>query len=151
MENSQMARIPHRSRGLLLAMALVTACGAAPAASPPTATPTPALASRPSSPAHIWFISPTADETVTGPVLHIDVGISGAQLTTSTSTNISPTLGHIHLYTNKALTYMNYKPTLDLPVSPGLTYAIYAEFVATDHFPFNPRIVTPTIFVHVAG
>jgi hypothetical protein len=46
---------------------------------------------------------------------------------------------------------MNYKPTLDLPVAPGLTYAIYAEFVATDHFPFNPRITTPTIYVHVAG
>ncbi len=111
----------------------------------------PALANRPSSPAHIWFISPTANETVTGPVLHIDVGISGAQLTTSTSTNITPTLGHIHLYTNNSLTYMNYKPTLDLPVAPGVTYAIYAEFVATDHFPFNPRVKTPTIFVHVAG
>ena len=86
-----------------------------------------------------------------GPSLHIDVGISGAQLTTSTSTHITPTLGHIHLYTNNALTYMNYKPTLDLPVQAGITYAIYAEFVATDHFPFNPRVVTPTIFVHVAG
>lgn len=131
---------------------LLASCGEAmPVASAPSATPSPALANRPSSPAHIWFISPAANETITGTVLHIDVGISGAQLTTSTSTHITPTLGHIHLYTDKTLTFMNYKPTLDLPVVPGATYAIYAEFVATDHFPFNPRIVTPTIFVHVAS
>ena len=138
---------------LVAGITLLGGCGSAASATapPPTATPSPVLANRPSSPAHIWFISPTANETVTGPVLHIDVGISGAQLTTSTSTNITPTLGHIHLYTNNSLTYMNYKPTLDLPVAPGVTYAIYAEFVATDHFPFNPRVKTPTIFVHVAG
>ena len=128
-------------------------CGAAPAATPtfgPT-RPAEAIGTRPSSPAHIWFISPTANETVTGTILHIDVGISGAELTTSTSTHIVPTLGHIHLYTDNELTYMNYKPTLDLPVHAGLTYAIYAEFVATDHFPFNPRVLTPTIYVHIAG
>lgn len=38
-----------------------------------------------------------------------------------------------------------------LTVLSRLTYAIYAEFVATDHFPFNPRVTTPTIYVHVAG
>ena len=43
-------------------VALLTACGSASAGgSAPTATPTPALANRPSSPAHIWFISPTAN------------------------------------------------------------------------------------------
>ena len=138
---------------LVTTLTLLAACGGS-APPTPTATPasaTPSLASRPSSPAHIWFISPAGSETVTGSVLHIDVGISGAQLTTSTSTTITPTLGHIHLYTNNSLTYMNFKPTLDLPVEPGITYAIYAEFVATDHFPFNPRVLTPTIFVHVAS
>ncbi len=138
---------------LAATVTLLAACGAAasPSASPPTASQSPVLANRPASAAHIWFISPPGSETITGTVLHIDVGISGAQLTTSTSTNITSTLGHIHLYTDHALTYMNYKPTLDLPVVPGATYAIYAEFVATDHFPFNPRIITPTIFIHVAS
>ena len=138
---------------LATAVTLLAACGSAasPSGSLSTPSPSPALANRPSSPAHIWFISPPGSETVTGTVLHIDVGISGAQLTTSTSTHITPTLGHIHLYTDHTLTYMNYKPTLDLPVVPGATYAIYAEFVATDHFPFNPRVITPTIFVHVAN
>jgi hypothetical protein len=90
--------------GLIMVLA---ACGS-PAASPTPAPTRPAapVGNRPSSPAHIWFISPTANETVTEPVLHIDIGISGAQLTTSTSTNISPILGHIHLYTNNELNYM---------------------------------------------
>lgn len=137
---------------MVAAITLLAACGSAGTATPTTQPSTAGgLASRPSSPAHIWFITPTANETVNGGVLHVDIGISGAQLTTSTSTHITPTLGHIHLYTNNSLTYMNYKPTLDLPVEPGITYAIYAEFVATDHFPFNPRVITPTIFVHVAG
>lgn len=137
---------------LAASVTVLAACGSAPASPTPAPTrPTAPLGNRPSSPAHIWFIAPTSNETVHGSVLHIDIGISGAQLTTSTSTNISPTLGHIHLYTNNALNYMNYKPTLDLPVAPGLTYAIYAEFVATDHFPFDPRVITPTIYVHVAS
>lgn len=137
---------------LAATVSVLAACGSAATTPAPVLTRPPAPAgNRPSSPAHIWFISPTANETVTGSVLHIDIGISGAQLTTSTSTHISRILGHIHLYTNDQLNYMNYKPTLDLPVHPGLTYAIYAEFVATDHFPFNPRVVTPTIFVHVAS
>ena len=133
---------------------LIAGCGSTPAPSPTPAVPTPGvtLSTRPSSPAKIWFISPPATQnTISGTVLHIDVGISGATLTTSTSTHILPTLGHIHLYSNGALTYMNYKPTLDLPVHPGTNYAIRAEFVASDHFPFNPRVFTPTIFVTVTG
>ena len=135
-------------------LALLSACGGGSSPTPSATAVTqsgPAVSSRPSSPAKIWFISPPGSETITGSVLHIDIGISGAQLTTSTSTHVVPTLGHIHLYTNNELNYMNYKPTLDLPVHPGLTYAIYAEFVGTDHFPFNPRVLTPTIFVHISG
>jgi hypothetical protein len=85
---------------LATAVAALAGCGSSAAATttPPALTHPPApVGNRPSSPAHIWFISPTANETVTGPVLHIDIGISGAQLTTSVSTHISPTLGHIHL------------------------------------------------------
>ena len=39
---------------------------------------------------------------------------------------------------------MNYGTTQDLDVAPG-THILHAEFVASDHYPFDPRVVTPDI------
>jgi hypothetical protein len=109
----------------------VAACGGsgtattAPSTGPSLVAPTPA-GSRPSSPAVLTFVSPTANQT----------------------TNISPTTGHVHLYVDNALVSMNYQLSQDLPVHPG-TYVMYAEFVAADHAPFDPRIKTPVIIFTV--
>ena len=56
----------------------------------------------------------------------------------------------MHLYLNNQLIYMQYSLQESVPVHPGVEYAMYAEFVGQDHYPFNPRDVTPTIFFTVA-
>ena len=56
----------------------------------------------------------------------------------------------MHLYLNNQLIYMAVHALQMITVKPGLEYAMYAEFVAQDHFPFAPRDVTPTIFFTVA-
>jgi hypothetical protein len=66
------------------------------------------------------------------------------------SADISPTKGHVHLYLNNQLIYMAYTLQQAITVKPGLEYTMYAEFVAQDHFPFDPRDITPTIFFTVA-
>ena len=153
------------SRAHLLAVAVITlvALGActsgAPAAGtagPLTASASPSAAAsgsatsvtRPSSTAQLTIVSPTANQVVTGTSLHVVVGLSGATIVTATSTDIRPDQGHIHLYIDNNLVSMNYGTSQDVPAVPG-THVLRAEFVASDHFPFNPRVVTPDVIFTV--
>ena len=144
---------------LLTAVLLsMTAC-ASPAGDPtasgtpaPTPYPTPVggLGHRPSSPVKITLLSPTNGEVVHGTSVLVKVSIVGGIITPTTSSIISPTKGHVHLYINNQLIYMQYSLSETITVKPGVEYAMYAEYVAQDHFPFSPRDVTPTIYFTVA-
>jgi hypothetical protein len=134
---------------VVLAAVVVTACGSATPAATPTLTP--ATQNRPTSPVTITLVSPTNSELVHGSSVHVVVTVSGGTVTRVYSTNISPTVGHVHLYLNNRLVYMSYTLHQDLPVNPGVLYAMYAEWVAADHFPFSPRDVTPTIYFRVTA
>ena len=98
----------------------------------------------------ITLLSPTNGEVVHGTTLVVKVSITGGVVTTVTTSDITPTKGDVHLYLNSQLIYMSYTLSQPITVKPGLEYSMYAEFVAQDHFPFDPRDVTPTIFFTVA-
>lgn len=122
-------------RWVVLAL-LLTSCGGQPAAS----------IGRPSSPAIVKIVQPVSGEVVTGATLHVVLSLSGATIVSQTTTNIRPDQGHIHLFVDNVLVSMNYGLEQDLPVHRG-TYVIRAEFVAADHAPFNPRVLSAeTIF-----
>jgi hypothetical protein len=134
---------------LIATAALLAACGSD-STPTTTASPTPNLATRPSTPVKIYLVSPTNGEVVHGDMVHVQVRIVGGVISTITSTHITPTLGHVHLYFDNQLIYMAFSLQENLPVHAGVTYTMYAEFVAQDHFPFYPRDVTPTIIFTVA-
>ncbi|MBV9100326.1 MAG: hypothetical protein JOZ46_09270 [Candidatus Dormibacteraeota bacterium] len=135
-----------------LAALTIAACGAtATPSSSATPTLTPATLSRPPTSVKITLVTPTNGEVVHGSTVHIVVVISGGTVTPTYSTHISPTVGHVHLYFDNQLVYMSYTLHQDLPVQPGFTYTMYAEWVAADHFPFSPRDVTPPVIFHVAA
>ncbi|MDP9250987.1 MAG: hypothetical protein M3O78_06430 [Chloroflexota bacterium] len=125
----------------LLSVAMVSA-GCAPSASSPSTTPTPG--SRPSSPAVVTILQPTPNQVITGSSVHVVLSLKNARIVPQTSTTIRPDEGHVHLYVDNVLFSMNYQLEQDLPVHPG-TYVLKAEFVAADHAPFNPRIVSPEV------
>ena len=141
-----------RSTGLRVIMvvlaATVAACGGGPASSPPATTgdatsPAASVASpagsRPSSPAIVAIDQPTPNEQETGTTVHVVISLKNATIVAATSTAIRPDQGHVHLYVDNVLVSMNYGLTQDLPVHPG-TYVLKAEFVASDHAPFDPRV-----------
>jgi len=113
----------------------------------PTVAPS-ALGPRPSSPATVEILQPTSGATLTGTSVHVVLRLTGATIVTTTSTNIQPDQGHVHLYVDNVLVSMNYGLEQDLPVHPG-TYVLKAEFVASDHAPFNPRVISPEVFFTV--
>jgi hypothetical protein len=144
---------------LTAALIVMTSCSTASTVGPGgTATPTPTpyptpsggLGHRPSTPVKITLLSPTNGEVVDGTSVLVKVSIEGGTITTVTTSDITPTKGHVHLYLNNQLIYMSYTLQQPITVKPGLEYSMYAEFVAQDHFPFSPRDVTPTIFFIVA-
>ena len=105
--------------------------------------PTPA-GTRPSSPAIVAIVSPAQNAVVTGPTAHVVISLQNATIVPATTTNLRPDEGHVHLYVDNVLVSMNYGLTQDLPVHPG-TYLLKAEFVASDHAPFDPRVWSPEI------
>ncbi len=117
-----------------------TGDGASPAASL-AASP---AGSRPSSPAVVTIVSPASGAVVTGRTVHIVVSLVNATIVPVTSTNLAPDRGHVHLYVDNQLVSMNYGLEQDLPVTPG-TYLLRAEFVASDHAPFSPRVWSPEV------
>ena len=105
-------------------------------------------AARPSSPAVVTIVEPTSGETIKGSSVHVVLSLTGAQIVAATTANIRPDQGHVHLYVDNVLVSMNYALENDLPVHPG-TYVLKAEFVASDHAPFNPRVWSPEVFFTV--
>jgi hypothetical protein len=130
-----------RSRWLVVGACLalsVGGCGNAAAPPVPTASPQ-SSAARPSSPAVVTITQPVNGATVTDTTVHVVLTLKDATIVTTTSTNIRPDEGHVHLYVDNVLYSMNYGLEQDVPVTPG-NYVIRAEFVASDHAPFDPRV-----------
>ena len=141
-------RIRSMSRRLLAGCAialLVAACTGNPA-SQPAASPT--LGPRPTSPAKVEIVQPTASTTLSGTTVHVVLKLTGATIVSQASTDIRPDQGHLHLYVNNVLVSMNYGLEQDIPVQPG-TIDLKAEFVAADHAPFAPRVWAPDVIFTV--
>jgi hypothetical protein len=146
-----MTRFLSRSIATAIVVVILAGCGGSPASALPSSSgPSAPAASgnRPSSPAVVAIVKPTSGESVTGTSVHVVLSLTGAQIVTATTTNIQPDQGHVHLYVDNVLVSMNYGLEQDLPVHPG-TYVLKAEFVASDHAPFNPRVWSSEVFFTV--
>ena len=132
----------------VLAVSLA-ACAPAPSAGSAAPGASAAIGPRPSSSATLTVVSPTDGQSVAGPTVHVVINLAGATIVSATTTDIRPDEGHIHLYLDNNLVSMNYGSTLDQAVPAG-THVLRAEFVAADHVPFNPRVVTPDVVFTVA-
>ena len=135
----------------LIAIALslagvATACsGGASATGGPSATPS-TTAARPSSPAKITILSPRNGQVITGSNVRLRVTLSGGHVVQPTTTHITPTQGHLHVFLDNKIIFMNYKLNAVIPnVRPG-QHTLRVEFVASDHLPFDPRVFTGVVF-----
>lgn len=136
--------------GGLAAMIAVTAlvasaCGGSGAQDPSSTATTPA-ASRPSSTAKLTIISPKNGSVVHGSTVDLRIGLDGARIVKQTSTTLTPDEGHVHVLLDGKLISMNYSLNDTIAdVTPG-QHLLQVEFVATDHAPFDPRVIAVTTF-----
>jgi hypothetical protein len=128
--------------GALLLAACTTGGGAATGTS---AMPAP-IGPRSSSPAVLKIVSPKNGETVPASGTVLEVSLTGATLTSVTSQNISPDEGHLHVSVDDRLISMTSGLRQELPTLEPGRHLIQVEFVAADHLPFDPRVLTRAEF-----
>jgi hypothetical protein len=137
-------RVGGRTTAFLIAAVLVlAACTSNGSGADPSAT---TIGPRPASPAVVRIVEPKngATEPATGAKLR--VSLTGAKLTSVTSQDISPTEGHLHVSVDDRLISMTSGLTQTLPDLTSGRHTIRVEFVAADHLPFDPRVVTEAFF-----
>jgi hypothetical protein len=150
-----MQRHPRRLRAavLLAALALaVAACSGGDGDGGPDAPATTAapVADRPSSPAKLTIETPRQGQTVEQDRAQLILALDGGKIINQTTTRIQGDEGHIHLHVDGKLVDMNYGLRQRLPPLPPGQHVVQVEFVAADHAPFDPRVLTQAAF-QVAG
>jgi len=103
---------------------------------------------RPSTTARLVILSPLPGETFRGDPASIPVALrlDGGKLVSFTSFRLVPNEGHIHLYLDGSLVSMTTALDAQILASPG-KHELRAEFVAVDHAPFQPRVVSLVTFL----
>ena len=140
-----------RAAVLLAAALAATACsgGNGDGSAPPAATAA-AAAPRPSSPAKLTIMAPRNGQTVRQDRPEVRLDLVGGKIISQTTNRIQGDEGHIHLLVDGKLVDMNYGLRQRLPQLPPGQHVLQVEFVAADHAPFDPRILTQAAF-QVAG
>jgi hypothetical protein len=147
-------RLPRTRRAraavLLAAAALaLAACSGGDGGSAQPAASTDVAAARPSSPAKLTIETPRNGQTVRQDRPEVRLNLVGAKIVSQTTTHIQGDKGHIHLIVDGKLVNMNYGLRQRLPqLTPG-QHVLQVEFVAADHAPFEPRVLTQSAFLVV--
>src|SRR5262245_56646668 len=126
---------------LLVPLAVVAGCSSG-SSSGGSGAATP----RPSSPARLTIASPSDGEVIHGSDVPVKVELTGATVVPATQATIVPTQGHIHVSLDGNLVAMNFGPSDTVHDVPPGPHVLQVEFVASDHLPFDPRVIAQTTF-----
>jgi hypothetical protein len=144
----RLARATVLSAAFLLAVVpgLAACSGGGGGGSAAAASTTAAAAERPSSPAKLTIVVPRNGQTVHQARPEVRLELTGAKIVNQTTTRIQGDEGHLHLLVDGKLVNMNYGLRQRLPELPPGQHVLQVEFVAADHAPFEPRILTQAAF-----
>ena len=132
---------------LIVATAFVlAACGSSGEGGSGATGATAPSSDRPSSTAKLAIVLPKVGEVVHGSNVDLRVKLQDAKLVPATTTHIVPDEGHLHVILDDTLISMTQGLEQTIPdVAPG-EHRIMVEFVASDHAPFDPRVVSVVAF-----
>ena len=142
----RLARATFLSAAFLLAVVPGLAACSGGGGGSATAASTTAAADRPSSPAKLTIVVPRNGQTVHQARSEVRLELTGAKIVSQTTTRIQGDEGHLHLLVDGKLVNMNYGLRQRLPELPPGQHVLQVEFVAADHAPFEPRILTQAAF-----
>lgn len=124
--------------------AAVVACGRGDGSE--SASPGLSPIARPSSTAQLAVLSPENGEVVRGSTVELRVELEGAKLVPQTTTDLAPNEGHLHVLLDDELISMTGKTEQQIPDVAVGSHRLTVEFVASNHAPFDPRVVAVVAF-----
>lgn len=142
-----MARSPRHRALKVIVCVVALAASACNKGENPTSTPSksPSPSPRPKSSATLRIDDPVVGATVSAGTLHVKLVLDGGTIVPLTSKNLKPDEGHVHLSLDDKIVSMTSALEQNVEVAAG-PHILQAEFVAADHAPFNPRVLTSVTF-----
>jgi hypothetical protein len=128
--------------GLVLATA---GCGSSGSGAPPSTVSGPTR-ERPSSTATVAVRSPKNGQVVGSSTVPLRVSLTGGELVPAASTNLRPDEGHLHVLLDDQLVSMTSGLRENIPDVQAGSHVLRVEFVASDHAPFDPRVIDDVTF-----
>jgi tRNA(Ile2) C34 agmatinyltransferase TiaS len=118
------------------------ACGGSDDGAQPSSSPTARL----SSTAKVSIIEPTEGTVIQGTSVRVRIKLDGGKIVSQVSSNLKPDEGHIHLLLDGRVVQLlgSLDERID-NVVPG-AHLLQVEFVAADHGPFSPRVISAVSF-----
>ena len=101
---------------------------------------------RPRSVATLQILEPLPGTVVTSTKMRVRLALNGGRIIQETTTRLAPDEGHIHLLVDGQIVSMLYGLDQEVDVAKG-AHLLQAEYVANDHFPFNPRVIVVSTIV----
>ena len=115
--------------------------GSSPTPQSPTVNP-----NRPASTAKLSILTPKNGQVVNGRTVEMKVKLVDAKIVPASTTNIVPNEGHLHVILDDQLISMTGDTQQLLAnLTPG-QHLLKVEFVASDHAPFDPRVIAAVAF-----
>jgi hypothetical protein len=123
-------------------LALITACGS----DDPSPSTSPTASGRLSSTAKVSIVEPTEGTVIQGTTVRVRINLDGGKIATQVSSNLKPDEGHIHLLLDGRVVQLlgSLDERID-NIAPG-AHLLQVEFVAADHGPFSPRVISAVSF-----
>jgi hypothetical protein len=100
---------------------------------------------RPSSPAVLKILEPKNGQVVHGTSTPLKMSLQNAKIVPATTTHIVGTQGHVHVILDNKLVSMTYGLKQTLGNLTQGTHLLRAQFVASDHAPFNPPVFAQAV------
>ena len=106
----------------------------------------PSGTARLSSTAKVSIIEPTEGTVIQGTIVRVRIKLDGGKIVREVSSNLKPDEGHIHLLLDGRVVQLlgSLDERLD-DIAPG-AHLLQVEFVAADHGPFSPRVISAVSF-----
>lgn len=101
---------------------------------------------RPSSVATIAIEEPEAGAVITGKSFTVKLDLNGGRIVDVVSQNLTRDEGHVHVSVDGEILTQTFGLTQKLKTPKPGQHLLQAEFVAKDHGPFDPRVLSTVTF-----
>jgi hypothetical protein len=101
---------------------------------------------RPSSTAKITIVKPKAAAVITSKTFTVKLELDGGKIVNIVSQDLTSDEGHVHVSVDGKILTQTFGLTQKLKTPSNGSHLLQAEFVAKDHGPFNPRLLSTVTF-----